>query len=142
MDTCTESTRTIDPETGNGFDDRGKFQVTAFTVSCATSASSRTTEASENVVVSCTTTRSECDRAVSTGGVAVLKMRVNVSFELRCTAPLQLTVSLPWMRVPLRLPLNDTWVMIFRTDDIGLHPATTAPFASRQVRFPGVAATS
>src|SRR5437867_4530523 len=86
---CTESTRTMEPETGHGFEDLGKFHVSALTVSCAASAATRVTSPSVKVVVSCAAPTAPCARDVSTGGWAVLKIRRSVSLAVRCATPVQ-----------------------------------------------------
>src|SRR5204863_297348 len=82
--TCTESSRTIEPDTGNGFRLRGRFQVTALTLSCDASVMLRELAPSENSVVSCPTETAECVRDFSTGGTDVSKLRTSVSLEGRC----------------------------------------------------------
>jgi hypothetical protein len=80
--------------------------------------------------VSCAAKAPECVRDVSTGGVAVLKFLVVVSSATRLKLPLQEVLAPPVVLLePLRLPLAVKCVTIFRTEEIGLQPATTAPAA-------------
>src|SRR5437773_7308576 len=121
----------MEPDTGHGFDERGRLNFTAFTVSRVDSLSLRLKVPSVKVVVSWPTVTSECVRDCSTGGCAVLNVLASVSFEIRCTTPVQLFVVPPSvLLVPLRATLISTWVTIFRTELSGVQLATTAPFAS------------
>src|SRR5438552_3368360 len=107
----------MDPETGKGFVERGRFQVTAFTESRTDSAMLRERVPSVNVVVSWPLATSVCVRDVS---VLPVKVRVTVSFDTRCTAPVHVAVEPPVVvRLPLREPSMVTRVAIFRTEDIG-----------------------
>src|SRR5437879_1914915 len=101
----------MEPEIGHRFDERGRLNFTALTESSDASLTLRVNVPSVKLVLSCPTVRSECVRETSAGGCAVLNVRTSVSFEMRCTAPVQVFVVPPSVvLVPERVTLISTWV--------------------------------